>query len=396
VQDSWKLWYHFAHGNRGAILWPSFRHDGKATPWWNEQGKLHPKLAHLPPIFKEMQSEKLASLLVGAELEHDGVAIYYSQPSIRAAWIMDTTSQNPGSWVGRSGGVDHATGSSINGRYAWMAMLEDAGIQFNFIDAPMLAAGRLKFPEYKVLILQAAHAVSDAELLAMSRFMEDGGTVIADYLPGIMDEHCRARGRGGQIFNGKAATPLEAEAYRKPLHERFVEGLQRHNGWPIARVGADSETWATRQKQKGKEVLLNLSPVPYLVNRARGERDENASRILRLIRKAGALSPIYVRTAGKFTEVLRWTKGDRRILCIVKSPRAEAGYGKQLGKLAGLDDKPTPLVIEFDLERPAGAVVNIRTGKKLVAREGEDGIARVMDQWVPCEAAIYQYRVKGK
>ncbi|MCG3180711.1 MAG: hypothetical protein BIFFINMI_03074 [Phycisphaerae bacterium] len=415
VGDSAILWYHFAHGNRGSILWPS----GKDLRFWAPDGTLDKRIAYLPPIFREMQGPRLATLLTGAEYQDDGVAIYYSQPSIRAAWILDSTVHENHGWAARSGGIERYNSTSILCRLAWMAMLQDAGLQYSFIDAPKLAAGELTADRFKVLILPACFALSDAEIAAMEKFVKAGGTVIADFLPGLMNEHCRFRTGPGiaqslfgvdesdlsaGLFDGKAVTFIDSEKLNKPLSDRFVtEGTQMVNGWPRvvrkAVTGNVHECFETQRSNGngapgGRTLLLNLSPVPYLVNRAAGRADPNAGWIGQYLKEARAAAPVTVRTAGRFNEVVRWRKGDKEIICVVKSPPRQLNESfDAMAKLGAIDDRPTRLTLEW-LARPAGPVVNVRTGKTLDVDEGEDGVFRLDDTWIPCEAAIYEHPSK--
>jgi hypothetical protein len=65
-------------------------------------------------------------------------------------------------------------------------MLRDTGLQYSFLSyADVIQRGVPE--EYRVLILPACLCLSDAEARAIRAFCERGGTVIADYLPGLWD-----------------------------------------------------------------------------------------------------------------------------------------------------------------------------------------------------------------
>ena len=53
--------------------------------------------------------------------------------------------------------------------------------------------------KYKVLILPATLCLSDAEAREIKKFCSAGGTVIADYLPGVWDQHGKGRADGGVL-----------------------------------------------------------------------------------------------------------------------------------------------------------------------------------------------------
>jgi len=70
--DIWQVWYSLAHGNRGHIGWVEGWFDGERPRPWHEQ---------VAPHYREAGG-KIGPLLEGAQWRHDGVALYYSHPSI--------------------------------------------------------------------------------------------------------------------------------------------------------------------------------------------------------------------------------------------------------------------------------------------------------------------------
>ena len=77
-------------------------------------------------------------------------------------------------------------------------------------------------------------ALSQSEADAIRRWTEQGGILIADYLPGVFDQHGKSRPRGilddvfgverdsaAAVLNGKAIAEVDAEKYQQPLSERF-------------------------------------------------------------------------------------------------------------------------------------------------------------------------------
>jgi hypothetical protein len=69
-------------------------------------------------------------------------------------------------------------------RHAWENMLRDSGLQYNFLSyADVIESGEPS--HYKVLILPACLCLSDTEVRRIEDFCRRGGTVIADYMPGL-------------------------------------------------------------------------------------------------------------------------------------------------------------------------------------------------------------------
>jgi len=126
----------------------------------------------------------------------DGIAILYSQSSLRAAWIIDDgkpmvktskyeyhvkNNEGPGiSW----GEIRH-----IDNLDTYCMLLKGAGLNYKFVSYEQVAAGELS--KYKALILPYAMAISYKETEAIKKFVNDGGIVIADVAPAVMNGNCK-------------------------------------------------------------------------------------------------------------------------------------------------------------------------------------------------------------
>jgi len=127
-----------------------------------------------------------------ATWKDDGVAILYNQASIQMSWIMDAQAHGS-TWINRNG--DSRLGTSFLDRQAWENMLTDSNIQYNYISYDSVVANGIDNSHYKVLILPETLCLSDAEAAQIRTFVANGGTVIADYMPGLWDQH----GKGGPM-----------------------------------------------------------------------------------------------------------------------------------------------------------------------------------------------------
>jgi hypothetical protein len=76
-------------------------------------------------------------------------------------------------------------------------MMQDLGLGYRAVSYEQLAQGRLDELPAKVLVLPHRIAMSSAECEAVSRFVESGGTVIADLQPAVMSGHCRILAKPG-------------------------------------------------------------------------------------------------------------------------------------------------------------------------------------------------------
>ncbi len=366
--DIWQSWYYFAHGNRGMIGWVEGWFDGVRPKPWLERYKA--TLQELGSV----QGPKLA----GARWIHDGVAIYYSHPSIQVSWCLDIEPHGK-TWVNRDN--DHRLGTSHNVRKAWEYLLADSGIQYNFLAYDELI--RRGVPaEYKVLILPACYALSDIEARRIREFCQAGGTVIADFACGLFDQHGKGRTRGAlddlfgvshdgrlrkqDFFGGSLWVESNQDAaYSYTRYRQLLDTVncRLQDGFAIAehKLGTQKVVQAGR----GKAVYLNLSPQRYLQYREEGtDSDAHRATFLREINPTGRPPRVVVTHDGlrpPQCEATYWSKGGRTFVFIVKNVPVNAtttGGGGAAGlSSAGMD---------LDVSLPAVRnVVDERTGKSL-------------------------------
>ncbi len=338
--DIWQSWYYFAHGNRGMIGWVDGWFDGtKPRPW----------LERYRATLKELggvQGPKRA----GARWIHDGVAIYYSHPSIQVSWCLDIEPHGK-TWVNRNN--DHRLGTSHNVRKAWEYLLADSGIQYNFLAYDELI--RRGVPaEYRVLILPACYALSDAEARRIREFCQAGGTVVADFACGPFDQHGKGRRRGAldDLFGVSHAGSLtkkdffggslwvETNQHAAYSYSRFRELLDTvpcrlEDGYAIAEHRFS--TRQVRQVGRGKTVYLNLSAQRSLQYREDGtSTDAHRAVFLGSIHPSGRPPRVAVTHQGHrppHCEATYWSKAGRVYVFILKNlsmnatPRAAAAWG---------------------------------------------------------------------
>ena len=137
--------------------------------------------------FTSLRSEGVGKLLMESKRQHDGIALYYSMPSIHAASILgyhqrssDDDDEVP----------DKARLSFPANRDGWVRIIKDLGLQFEFVSSEEVATNQISNDKYKVLILPLSFALSPEEVKNIEAFVTSGGVVIADAATGLMDEHC--------------------------------------------------------------------------------------------------------------------------------------------------------------------------------------------------------------
>jgi len=376
--DSWFLWYYLCHGNRGVIGWP----DG-----WFNNGKAADYIAACADTYKEVQGP-VSRKIIDAEFVHDPVAIYYSHPSIQVTWALDVVSHR-GTWPNRMSSMDNSISTSNLTRVAWLKSLEDVGVQAKFIHQDQLLGGVLQKEGYKVLLLNRVLCLSDAEAAAIRAFSAKGGTVIADHLCGVFDEHGKAREKGALddvfgvthdlakgILGGKTLTEVDGERGGSLSEKTWViEGAATHWDLPVFERGLSGAVL-----RNGKNVYLNLSPVGYLLQRAKHGGRAWTDGLASLLRDAGVTPRLSL--SEPETEAIFWKNPDRMTLCVLKNKDRKASIDG-FGSAGAVGDGRIRLKLTF--AKAVKDLKNERTGKTL--GDGRD----FEDDLTPWEANVYTY-----
>ena len=138
-------------------------------------GRTQGSMTGLAATVKELKSG-LDTLLLSAKRPGNAIAIYDSQASRYLASVMQ-------GGIGKNDAYDAAV--------AFRTLVADTGRQAAFIASAQVVQGKLQ--DYKVLILPSVRVLSDGEVNAIKAFVDNGGCVIADRIPGEFDEHARRR-----------------------------------------------------------------------------------------------------------------------------------------------------------------------------------------------------------
>jgi hypothetical protein len=367
----WQTWYYLAHGNRGFIGWVEKWFDGTTPKPWHEEVAPHFRAA----------GKKIGPLMSGAEWHHDGVAIYYSHASIQLGWILDAAAHGR-TWINRNG--DERIGSSHQGRKAWENMLRDSGLQYSYLSYADVIRNGIP-AEYKVLILPACLCLSDVEAKRIRAFVESGGTVIADFMPGLWDQHGKGRANGGaldELFGVKHSPDLKASGvFGGKLWceldqdvnfgwKTYQEFLTRGNTCVKDATGFDKAVRnmpvvKVKRVGKGKAVLMNLSPQWYNAYRAAGpEAAAKRSAFIDHVEAAAGKRWVSLRGGGKEHgyEITYWKKDGRTVLFVCMNPEiavSSTGGGNSVGL------KGDTLRVTLVFAGKVGGVRDERTGKNL-------------------------------
>ena len=375
--DIAQVWYFLAHGNRGHIAWVEDWFDGVTPKPWHKV---------VAPTYRDA-GQKIGPLMAGAEWVHDGVAVYYSQPSIQLGWVLDAEAHGS-SWPNRNN--DHKLASASHVRHAWENMLRDAGLQYTYLSYVDVIQKGVP-AEYKVLILPACLALSDAEARQIRAFCERGGTVVADYLPGVWDQHGKGRAAGG-VLDAMFGVPHSPDLRASDLFggKLWVEVDQEKNyGWKAYKEYLTHENTCFRDPSgyhravrampvdhaqpcgKGTAVLMNLSPQWYNAFRVVGPVPAAKREVfMKHVTAAGVVLRVRLKDAPDAAfgyEVTYWSKpatGATPARTVVfLGLNAEVGDALSGTNAEGIKTATLPVTLQF--AAAVKGVRNERTGQAL-------------------------------
>ncbi len=385
----WQTWYYLAHGNRGFIGWVENWFDGTTPRPWHDQ---------VAPTYLEA-GQTIGPLVARAEWHQDGVAILYNHASIQMSWILDAEAHGS-TWVNRNG--DYKRGSSHLVRRAWENMLRDEGVQYDFLAYDELIRNGVP-GQYKVLILPAALCLSDAEARRIRQFCAEGGTVIADYLPGLWDQHGKGRAGGGVLDDvfGVAHDPdlqaadvfqthlwCEVDQDQNYYYSDFESFLTNGNSCIKDASGfykavRDMPVINVNPYGQGTAVLMNLSPQWYNAYRCEGFAEAAAARayFMDAIHDSGINRWVEIEGAGAAEhgyEITYWTKDERTIVMVcfnIENIVSSSAVGLRSGVI--------PITLKF--YSPVEGLRDERTGAELGAGDRFDL------NWKMNEALVLSY-----
>ncbi|MDY0175302.1 MAG: beta-galactosidase [Lentisphaeria bacterium] len=196
------------------IPWQSLFNGMNGVYWWVGMGEESigalandfTPLPYFSEALKQINEIKngIGKLLINCSRNDDKIAIHFSQSCIHAATIEANMQLPPEKFPEEAiirdcmAEPDTPTqfGSShplYRAQVAFMTLIEDLGLQYEFLNNEQIEAGSLSEKGYKVLVLPYAKAMSKAETEAIKTFVGNGGLLLADRIPAVMDQHCKER-----------------------------------------------------------------------------------------------------------------------------------------------------------------------------------------------------------
>ncbi|NOZ24207.1 MAG: hypothetical protein GXP25_24290 [Planctomycetes bacterium] len=299
-------WHLLFHGFNSSWYWTTFN-CGCATCFPDLRPT--PQLKWMAEVNDEIKSG-LGKLFMNANRLNDGIAIHYSQPSVHAHTLLKQKMRS----------VHDAA----------IVAVEDQGMQFDFLATEQIAKGKLS--GYKVLVLPESFAISAEEARLIRKFVEQGGMVLADIRPGIMDGHCkpvpagmlddlfgirrkgehRPGGDGEKVAVEGGTIPIAPDDTNLALAGAKALAKGSESGAPCVIV---------HEVGKGKTILLNFPLAPYYNLRQKVEEGPIRSLLCQLLAQGGVERRIKVLSDGRelnACEIAVFKKGRCDYVSIVK------------------------------------------------------------------------------
>ena len=342
--------------------------------------------------FSSLRSEGVGRLLMESVRQHDGIALYYSMPSIHAATILgyhqrssEDDDETP----------DKARLSFSANRDGWVKTIKDLGLQFDFVSSEDVASKGIDNDKYKVVILPLVFALSNEEIQHLADFVARGGVVIADAAPGLMDQHCgwQTSDKLDKLFgiasvesskrelklSSEAGRPIAATAQTStwafPLELSGVPGaepdIKVSGGTALFKIG-NNDAAIVNRTGAGWTIYLNTVWDQYPKQRAGNFGGASYRQLINaILSKAGIRPSIQVTSPDgrqlSHTQVARYKFGNAEIVGILKENVAIAGVVGQDGVTTYNDANLGQVAKqELTVKLPHKFyVADVRTGKKL-------------------------------
>jgi len=384
------LWWLLLHGDRGCIIWDD--ENSRCIEKTKEGLPLTERGKGLAPIFAELKA--IAPLLFQLQRVDDRIAIHYSQASIRAHWMFDSR-EDGNTWPRRFSSYEAKHSRFARVRDSFVRLIEDIGLQFNFISYEQIETGELLNGGYRVLLLPQSVAMSPKEIKQIEAFVSAGGTVIADNMTATMDENCKRLPQGQLdkllgIRRSGVGWRAKAEAGTLPTTIDGAAPLQVYEPDIAVTTGRASYTIQhapaiiKNRVGKGRVVYLNLDMHDYGKYRLTPPKGKHYQQLFRqLLKEAGVESPVRVLdetnaqpVAG--VEICRYRGNGADYVALMRNPEFDANSLRD-ANYPGNAELEKRERVQVILAQPA-QVTDVRTGKALGLT---DRVTVELDPWSP-------------
>nr|MDD6336752.1 beta-galactosidase trimerization domain-containing protein [bacterium] len=181
--EIWRHWYQALHGDRGTIIY-----DEK-NRYLDQEGEVTPYGAPMAPVWNEL-SGGIVKQLTRSRRHHAPVCIHYSHATITAKWMLEVPERRY-DWIKRGSAGERMNSTFVRLRESFVKLMEDNHTEYDFLAYGQAENGTLLERMPKVVFLPQSMALSAKEVENLKAYVERGGLLVADALPGVMDNHCK-------------------------------------------------------------------------------------------------------------------------------------------------------------------------------------------------------------
>ncbi len=284
-----RLWHLLLEGDRGCIIWWS----EDCFDWKSPGFALTPKAQALAPVLKEMRSP-VARLFLRAERVRDPIYVHYSQTSIQADWLIESTVDGS-TWLRRFSSFEAEHNHQLKVRNAWLKAFQDQGFSPQFLSTEQIEHGALRTDSDLVLVLPSSWAFTDPEASEIASLVDHlpstaGKTrgVFFDGTPGVFDGHAKLRPasvlekrcgdfsgsgqRSAAVLRGKAAVVHLGDVANYSADRLKEHSQDSWSAWisgqlgalqPEVRVPAGARVRVHRFRVRGAELLAFERNINY-------------------------------------------------------------------------------------------------------------------------------------
>lgn len=215
-----RLWYELLHGARGNIIW-----DEKFDIV-QKDGTVGARGKDVAPYYQEFRNGTGALLIASVRLT-DPIAIHYSQASMRTEWMLDQRPKGD-AWEERMSWTEQKDSDFLLLRESYCRLVEDQGLQYNFVSYGQVENGELLKRGYRVIILPRSSALSSVEARQIIAFVQQGGTLVVDGDAGTFDEHSRRLPNSSlsDLLDGKTGRGRVVRLNALEYHHQRVLGTE--------------------------------------------------------------------------------------------------------------------------------------------------------------------------
>ncbi|MDD2708431.1 MAG: beta-galactosidase [Verrucomicrobiae bacterium] len=253
-------WNLIFHGHNAVLLYnasvpellePAFKGDFSPYPWlkWN---------------IEEIKIIKngIDKLLLNCKRENDGVYIHYSQSSLHAGTLC-------------------GDGTTVDAQQAFCCLMEDCGLQYDFITYDQIESGNLRKKNHKALLLPYSQCLSSKETAEIKNFVQKGGLLLADRKAGLRDEHGKPLDHGSldDVFGIKSGIQSQIQ-----LSGGVPQGVKN----PMV-IENEKPTFVVNKYGSGWGIYLNFSIEAYLKCRMKNRNMEMIKSAAQILMQYGAI-----------------------------------------------------------------------------------------------------------